>query len=263
MELNELEGFENARFEILPVNKLFVDDDYQRNVTKRLVKTIENGFNAAALGVLSVSDRGNGTYAIYNGQHRFEGALGKGYTHLPCVVFPLSVEEEAKSFRDFNKNRASMSATELFWANVAGNEKIELSVLELVKETPFFITKQKKGGKSHNPYELSCVGALKNIFVRNGEIVLKEILDVLEKTWANDNRRVIATIVMSLSRYINLIIKTPEYDTQKQTLINTLNRISIPDFLRKISIYRETFGSNPAAAGLSVLQEMVKNYNSK
>lgn len=256
MKLQDVPGFEMASFEVLPVDKLFIDT-YQRNVRQSLVKDIANNFNPGLIGYISVSQRENGLYAIVDGQHRYEGAIEKGYTHLPCMVFGLTKKQEASNFIDFNTKRASMTATQVFWSEVDAEDRTALKILSIVDTHGFFVTKQLKGGKAQNPYEVSAVGALKRIYKNHGETVLHEVLEIVSRIWVDDSRRSVATVLIALCRYINNETSSNNY--QRSVLVSALNKTNPPSFLRKIAIYRETFNANADQAGVSVICELCKN----
>src|SRR5699024_4549653 len=82
----------------LPISALRVDK-YQKKVRKRVVDEIVNNFNPAAVGVIHVSQREDGSLWIFDGQHRTEALSRLGFEYVDCLVFSgLTPEQEASGF---------------------------------------------------------------------------------------------------------------------------------------------------------------------
>src|SRR4051794_33828172 len=91
------------------VGELTVDQRYQRALNARRVKKIANEFDPYSVGMLIVSDRGDGTKVVLDGQTRRAALVAMGWEDqmVPCYVYVgLSVEEEARIFRTLNQDRA-------------------------------------------------------------------------------------------------------------------------------------------------------------
>lgn len=85
---------------------LFIDDLYQRPLEASRVRGIVRGYEPAMMGALEVSDRANGTYAVFDGQHRLAAALELGLREVGCLVHQqLTVAEEADLFERLQRDR--------------------------------------------------------------------------------------------------------------------------------------------------------------
>ncbi len=89
----------------LPIDALFADHAYQRELDEVRVLKMAANYRLALVGIVEVSDRGNGRYAILDGQHRWAMVRDRSFDqvktpHLPCRVHTgLTVDQEAKLYR--------------------------------------------------------------------------------------------------------------------------------------------------------------------
>jgi hypothetical protein len=101
----------------VPAANMFADPAYQRDLNPRRVAKMVTEFDVTQVGVLEVSARPDGRYAIIEGQHRWAAALeahpGRhrpNGLHLPCNVHTgLTVEDEADLFYKIDRNRKALS----------------------------------------------------------------------------------------------------------------------------------------------------------
>src|SRR5262245_46628725 len=95
-------------FELLDVDWMFVDDRYQRPLT-RIADVIADDFDRALLEPLLVSRRKAKRYAIADGQNRWAGCKRIGERWLWCRVMTLEPQEEARLFSRLQANRKNIS----------------------------------------------------------------------------------------------------------------------------------------------------------
>jgi hypothetical protein len=103
----------------IPTKQLFVPEEYQRNLIEDHARRISKEFDWRVFGAIVVSDRGNKSYAIVDGQNRCRAAEMRGISEVPCVVHHFaSVIDEAAVFDKLNAVRRPVL--------VAGRQKSEL-----------------------------------------------------------------------------------------------------------------------------------------
>lgn len=100
----------------LHARDLFADASYQRDVDPKRVQAMAKEFDRRLLGVLEVSTRTDGRFAILDGQHRHRVVLAADPAGpaaiLVCQVYEgLTPEEEARLFYEINARRKALS----FW----------------------------------------------------------------------------------------------------------------------------------------------------
>lgn len=102
-------------FKLINKNALYVDSEYQRGA-KSFIDYYAKNWWWACVGTISVCERSDGTFAVFDGKQRTLAARArKDITELPCMVYKLSsVEEEAAAFLGVQANRKAVSALEKF-----------------------------------------------------------------------------------------------------------------------------------------------------
>lgn len=96
----------------LRAGDLFADRAYQRNLDTTRVDHMSDEYDRTLLGVLEVSARANGQYAIIDGQHRWAVArkLCGDEEHLVCQVHTgLTPGEEARLFLEIDSGRRNLT----------------------------------------------------------------------------------------------------------------------------------------------------------
>ena len=122
------------RIGLLPMNLLFVDYSYQRP-TRSKVQKIAADFNDNKCGLLLVSYRNDGHFAVIDGGNRFEAAKLIGKTALTCqILVGLTVKEEALVFAAQNENRVRLTENDLLKAQVCAGDEIAIGFQNLCKE---------------------------------------------------------------------------------------------------------------------------------
>ncbi len=102
----------NPYIAALRAGDLFADSAYQRDLDTARVERMGSEFDRTLLGVIEVSERVDGRYAIIDGQHRWAvvRAAGGDGAHLVCQVHTgLSIEDEARLFYEIDTGRKTLS----------------------------------------------------------------------------------------------------------------------------------------------------------
>lgn len=117
----------DSHVDALPVRALFADTTYQRDRDEKRCRKMAEAFDRRLLGVVQVSDRGDDTYAILDGQHRHGAALlADPDSHLVCEIYTgLTRAAEAELFHELNARRKALS----FWdrwksRRASGDERV-------------------------------------------------------------------------------------------------------------------------------------------
>jgi len=145
----------------LPVEKLLVDEAYQRSLNKDRVERIVKGFNTRQFGYLKVSCRG-GKYYVIDGQHRLAAAKQLGYTSLPCNVCEgLNQQTEADDFRVQQDNMSRIHTRDQFRAAVTANDDESVKIAKAVGDYGY--TLQGFGIDAKSADCISSIGTLQRI----------------------------------------------------------------------------------------------------
>lgn len=165
----------------VPVSALFSDPRYQRPLDQRHVDRMAADFNPDALGVVYVSDRGNGTMAVMDGFHRVAvmRQLGWNDQKMPALVFTgLTLQEEAEIFTAMNKDRRQPSRIHLFRAQVAAGDKHAVALNEVLVECGVQVI------SGPGPRHLQAVGAVQKIVEIAGPDVVRRAIKIATAAWS-------------------------------------------------------------------------------
>ena len=159
-----------------------VTEQYQRILNMKNVAGIVKNFDPAKLGVLVVSHRVDGTYAVLDGQHRLTALRRLGYDAANCIVLEgMTIQQEADYFRRQNENKQSLRINDTFNASLWAEDAESLRIKELMDKYGF------RHGKSGQPMCICAIGALQHILRRFGDRTLELTLACIAATWPHDS----------------------------------------------------------------------------
>ena len=169
------------RIECVPLERI-VTEQYQRILNMKNVASIVKNFDPAKLGVLVVSHREDGTYAVLDGQHRLTALRRLGYDAANCIVLEgMTIQQEADYFRRQNENKQSLRINDTFNASLWAEDAESLRIKELMDKYGF------RHGKSGQPMCICAIGALQRILRRFGDRTLELTLACIAATWPHDS----------------------------------------------------------------------------
>lgn len=176
-----LEKYADKRLGVreIDVSKLFIDPQYgmQRPLNQLWVRSKAREFNPFFVGVLIVSKRDDGTYAILDGQHRQNLLCTQGYQKAECIVFQgLTRDEEIDMFLGLNASRPVARANK-FAALAAQKQEPEATIAAALVQYGYAID-TKAGSNSITGTELVYdVHAHRELSVRRAAKLAREILN--------------------------------------------------------------------------------------
>jgi hypothetical protein len=119
--------------EVVEIENINVDPDYQRDLRWDLVNTIARDYDIVKAGPILLSEREDGTLWNVDGQHRMAGAAQAGETEMFAhVVHGLTREEEAE-LRLARNNRRSDTIQEKFKTRLVMNDPVAHEIVKVVE----------------------------------------------------------------------------------------------------------------------------------
>jgi hypothetical protein len=177
-----------------------VDESYQRPLKKKRVAQILRDFRWAQFGALQLVDQGDGTFTVYDGQHRF--AAAKQHPHIqmvPCVIVVLDqAYEEAQSFLGVNINRSAISTVEKYWAGIEAGDEMMMRICAVLEDADCEVV--PPGTKSPAPNRTSSISAIQRSIERYGEEATTEACRTLIGAWPKDNAALAGVMIQALAR---------------------------------------------------------------
>jgi hypothetical protein len=173
---------------LISPERLMIDTLVQRGyIDKKRVDKIVAEFDARALGVLAVSDRGDGTYHVMDGGHRWSAvsALGRDIK-LECKVYTgLARADEALMFRLLNNSRA-VQAIDKFRVRVVENDPVAVKINDVLHRYGWKVQQSKENGS------FAAVAAIEAVYRGNkaGKTdnigVVETLVNVITEAWGFD-----------------------------------------------------------------------------
>jgi hypothetical protein len=236
------------RFAVLPLDSLFVDEEYQRPLTS-FVRRIEQNYDPALIQCLVVSDRENGTYAIIDGQTRKVGAQRNDVAALPCLVYlGLTQAQEAVLFAKFQTERRGMTSATRFRAQVIGKDVHAGIIDALVRDEGYHIDHNDTTGEGNN---IRAIGAVEYVFwgcsatkkersdmSKAEPELLKRTLRVIRAAWPPPHPTATsATIIRGIGSFLK---SDPDADDER--LVARLKKMQPSELARRADQLREGRG---------------------
>lgn len=175
------------RFEVLSLDRLFVDDSYQRDLTSFAQRIIRD-FDPALVGCLVIADRSTSTdadlrvkanarnrYATIDGQTRAHAMRELEMTDAPCVVFEgLSRAAEASLFARLQTQRRGMATYMRFRAALVSEDPEAIAIEAIARRHGYEIGTGSTIGK------ISAISAMEYAYRRE---LLDAVLGTIRSAW--------------------------------------------------------------------------------
>lgn len=172
-----------VHFELIPINNLVSNQDYQRNLSQKHIRRAAASFDPYQINPVKVSRR-DGINYVFNGQHTIEiVALASGSRETPvwCMVYDnLSYKHEADIFANQMKFVKPLQPYEVFVANLEAGSDDQLLIQALVESYNLSISNKRAPGN------ICAVSTLESIFQKYGYHVLDRTLRLCVGTWEGD-----------------------------------------------------------------------------
>jgi len=188
----------------LAVSTLMVDPNVQRGLDRNRVARIADELDLHAIGTITVSHRGNGSYHVIDGQHRVEAVklAGGDAEKVDCRVFDeLTVEEEARLFRLLN-NTTKLQALDKFKVRVVEGEPTAVAISDVLAKHGWKVA----GGSGDGCF--SAVAAAERIWSRDPKAVDRTI-HTITRAWGHEaiatNGFIVEGLGLVYARYADAI----------------------------------------------------------
>jgi hypothetical protein len=154
-----------GRFELIPKNNLNVDKRYQRGqISAGKVLQIARTWDWALLAVISVVQRDDGTFWVFDGGHRVRASYYRNDVDLlPCMVHCFSdLSDEAKAFLGKNLLLTNVNAVDKYKAAVVAKDRLANKAEAMLQELGISVLTN-----ATKPGQIKCVTLVMNMINRN------------------------------------------------------------------------------------------------
>jgi hypothetical protein len=224
-------------FELLNVEHLFVDDRYQRPLTK-IADSIASGFDRALLEPLLVSKRARNRYAIADGQNRWAGTTRIGERWLWCRVMRLSPQEEARIFSQLQAQRKGIRPLERYKADVFAGDPEAVAVARLLKRHG--IKTNEVSGAFGDEDSLAAITAVRRRYSQYGEQHMSRVFDTIKAAYPDTRGRYSSELINSLSTFFT---RNPDANMAQLIFALTERIGSLHELLARSAAKRRSTGT--------------------
>lgn len=169
-------------YKSIPANMLKVDKLYQRDISNARIARICSDFNPDLVNEPKVSQRPDGSYYVFNGQHTavsIRKLFGQN-TNINCKVFHgLTWEEEKELFVKQNGIAKDPTTSEKLRAEYNSKNKDVVAMVEAANDANVKVD----FGVGQATYKVIAVSALFSAYKRLGKEKLTDLLDIISKAW--------------------------------------------------------------------------------
>ena len=237
-------------FELISISNLVSNQEYQRSLSRRHIERTVEHFDLFQINPIKVSRREGQNYVI-NGQHTIEiiaTASGSRDTPVWCMVYDgLEYLHEASIFAEQQKFTKSLSAFEIFKANLEADSDKHIVIKDIVEQCGLSLATSKSkaiGG-------ICAVGSLLDIYDKYGYEGLERTLRLIVKTWEGES----ASLTSSMLRGMALLIATFGDSLRDDIFAERVGTISAREIARTAKERR--------AGSIGYAETMLLMYNKK
>lgn len=184
----------------VPLDKLIVDGRYQRPVEEKRVARITDEYDAKLFGTLELSQRANGTFAVIDGQHRYEAAKRLNVKRVPALVHKgLNAKQEADLFARTNMGRKPLTPIQRFRAQVFSGDPRAVELQGIITEAGF------KVDYTESATELGAIRsivALENAYTTHGAEHVRLTLTTIADLWFGERTATDQFIIRGMSQFL-------------------------------------------------------------
>lgn len=224
----------------LPVRVLNVDSSYQKPLDKAHVRSIVRRFDPMGVGQIHVSKRSDGTFWVFDGQHRATAYKQKSIKEIECIVYEgLSVEEEARGYIHYNTIKTQHALDKAKAELLVGEPNmvmIDSVVTSLGLKIDYYRTRDKDS--------LQAISAIKSIFNTGGSNELRMVLRIIKQSLGSNSKNFQATILNGVHQFLT------EYSDvyEERWLIKRLEKVGLNELLMKASSFKLSHGCDKKTA---------------
>lgn len=226
--------------EVLPIDQIQVDAEYQRTLRHDLVEKIRREWDIVKAGPILVSQRTDGSLWCVDGQHRMVGAQGAGEQEIFAhVVHGLTKEEEA-ALRLARNDRRSDNTFEKFKTRLVMGDPIAHRMVELAHQFHTQINMEA------NAYQgINCIAAVEQLYNIDYGSTLTKVFKILSDAYGEDNLkgRVVSVAMLKSTAWFN-DRHIERHEVPRAEFVERLGTVGTDDIDRRARSHKAALGGS-------------------
>ena len=221
-------------FSSLPVSILNIDNSYQKPLSAAHVKKITKDFDPMGVGQIHVSKRSDGTYYVFDGQHRVAAFRKLGFNDIDCIVYEgLTLEEESKGYVYYN-NTMKQTRLQKFKAELLAGVPESLDINAVIRSVGLEVDTEGNGAP------IKAIGAVRAVYAKYGANDLREVLHILHEAFGTNKKAYQSYVIAGIHSFVATYRDDERYD--QEWLINRLKKFGVNDLLAESFKYSRSHG---------------------
>lgn len=166
----------------LPIDRLVIDDRYQRPVTRagwQTIRRIAEDFRWSRFSPVLVAPVQGGRWAIIDGQHRTHAAAICGMESVPCMSVHMDTGEQALAFAGVNGNVTRITVHHVYKAALAAGEPWAEKAHLAVSAAGCTLMTYNKTTAEKQCGEVFCIGLVRQLVTAGHGAAITAVLSAL------------------------------------------------------------------------------------
>ncbi|MEO0765192.1 MAG: ParB/Srx family N-terminal domain-containing protein [Pseudomonadota bacterium] len=166
----------------ISVEKLVVDERYQRPLGRSnmtAIRAIALAFDWAEFTACLVAPVGDGRFAIIDGQHRTHAAALTGHIAVPCLVMPMDLAQQARSFAGVNGRVTAITPFHILKAALAAREPWAVEAVQTVASTGCELMTANWSANAKKPGQVFAVALIRKALASGHKRLIVQMLEAV------------------------------------------------------------------------------------
>jgi hypothetical protein len=168
----------------LPIDRLVIDDRYQRPLTRggwQTIRRIAEEFHWSRFSPVLVAPLPGDTWAIIDGQHRTHAAAICGVEKVPCMSVQMGKAEQAQAFAGVNGTVTRITVHHVYKAALAAGEPWAERAHAAVDASGCTLMTYNKSSADKRCGEVFCIGLIRQLVMAGHDNAVTVVLRALRQ----------------------------------------------------------------------------------
>lgn len=228
---------ERAELCLLPLDRLVVDDRYQRAIGKQgrpNILRILAGFDWRKFTPVVVTPVGDGLYAIIDGQHRATAALmHPAIDMIPCMVVRVTPEEAAACFAAINGQVTTVTRGQIWKARVTSGDPAAAQIQRVLDAAEVRILAYKMPGTPYRKGDTLAVNTIEHCFRRHGPEILTLALQGVTQSGDGNPGCLVAPMIIAMCA---IVAGVPELMSDPGRFFTLMDELNLERVLNEMAV---------------------------
>ncbi len=245
---------EKPALQWVPVDKIRVDHNYQREIRPGRVAQILRDFTWAHFQPVMLAEQADGTFTVFDGQHRVAAARAHpAISEVPAAIVRLAQScDEAGAFLGVNVNRTAVSTVEKYHAGIEAGDLEMMAICSVLEEAGCEVIQAH--GVKPGANKTTAVTAVGRAIKTYGDAAVTEACRTLVEAWPKDHGALNGVMIQALSR----LFRNNKRFISRDRMITKLRSKDRKILTSDAETIRKIGGGD---AGLNVAKALVEVYN--